>query len=352
MTEYEDLGHMRRVSNPPLTGSMPVYIPHHPVFRADSVTSHLRVVFNGSHVSSNGSTLNDHLLAGPKLQSDLPSIILQWRQFKFVYSADIAKMYRQILIDQHDLDFQRIRWQSDSDAIPHDYQLLTLTYGMTCASFLALRVLKCLADDEGARYPAAAQVVRQQIYVDDVLFGADDVNSLRLLRDQLVSLLRCGGFELRKWASNEAALLADIDPNNHGLACNKSNATDEQIEVLGIIWNPARDVFQFKVVFDKITPTTKRQILSTIARLYDPLGWVIPVTVSAKIIMQHLWRLQISWDAPAPDSILVKWQQFYTKLSYLNDISIPRWTERKVALNLSCTVLPTRQITPMPLSFI
>lgn len=103
MREYEDLGHMRRVLNSQFTQYMPVYIPHHPMFRADS--SHLRVVFNASSVTSNGTTLNEHLLAGPKLQSDLPFIILQWRQFRFVYTADIAKMYRQILIDSRDLDY-------------------------------------------------------------------------------------------------------------------------------------------------------------------------------------------------------------------------------------------------------
>lgn len=112
---------------------------------------------------------------------------------------------------------------------------------MTCAPFLVLRVLKCLADDEGDRYPLAAQIVCQQIYVDDVLFGDNDVDSLRQRRDQLISLLRCGGFELRKWASNISVLFEDIDPSNHGLACSKFIATDEHIKVLGIIWSPARD---------------------------------------------------------------------------------------------------------------
>lgn len=106
------------------------------MYRADSATSRLRVVFNASSHSTNGKSLNDQLLSGPKLQLDLPSIIMQWRQFRYVYTADIAKTYRQILIDSRDLDYQRNLCQSEHATTPCEYQLLTVTYGMMCAPFL------------------------------------------------------------------------------------------------------------------------------------------------------------------------------------------------------------------------
>lgn len=269
--------------------------------------------------------MNDHLLAGPKLQTDLSAILLQWRQFKFVYTADVAKMYRQILVDQKDIDYQRILWQGDTDC-PIDYQLLTVTYGMTCARYLALRVLKSLIDDEGHRFPLTVPILRDQIYVDDVLFGGDDPTLVKQSRDQLVSLLQCGKFTLRKWASNSPLLLEDIDPSDHGLACDKLIATDEKLKILGIVWNPTRDIFQFKVSLPPSGSWTKREILSTIAKLYDPLGWVTPVTVSAKILMQQLWRLKLSWDDVISNPLLDKWQTVYSKLSHLNDLKIARWT--------------------------
>lgn len=95
LQEYEKLGHMREVAASCITTEH-VFIPHHPVIRETSSTTHLRVVFNASSVTTNGSSLIDHLLAGPKLQTDLPSVILQWRQPKYVYTADITKIYRQI----------------------------------------------------------------------------------------------------------------------------------------------------------------------------------------------------------------------------------------------------------------
>ncbi|XP_076660066.1 uncharacterized protein LOC143363353 [Halictus rubicundus] len=324
LREYEALGHMRRVPISPST-SQCVYIPHHPVLRADSVTTHLRVVFNASSVTSNGSTLNDHLLPGPKLQLDLSTVILRWRTFRFVYTADIAKMYRQILVDERDVDYQRILWRPISSKDTQAFQLLTVTYGMTCAPFLALRVLQQLIEDDGGQFPLAVPVLRSHIYVDDVLFGGNDLLAIRHSRDQLIQLLQRGHMKLRKWASNSVDFLADIDPEDHGLACSKNLAPDDRVKILGISWNPSRDSFQFKVSLAEPLPSTKRAILSTIAKLYDPLGWVTPAIISAKIFIQGLWRLRIGWDDQIPPQSLEQWKSIHSRLPVLNGLQISRW---------------------------
>lgn len=108
LQEYERLGHMVEVPPSTKQSQQIVYIPHHAVFRETSATTHLRVVFNASAPTSNGLSLNNHLQIGPKLQTELPLIIMRWRQFRYVYTADIVKMYRQILVDPRDVDYQRI----------------------------------------------------------------------------------------------------------------------------------------------------------------------------------------------------------------------------------------------------
>ncbi|RYA67671.1 hypothetical protein DD595_26085, partial [Enterobacter cloacae complex sp. 4DZ3-17B2] len=126
LREYEQLGHMELIpcKETPIPPQA-VYIPHQAVVRDVKGVMKIRVVFNASCISSNGSSLNDHLLIGPKLQADLPAIILQWRQWKYVFAADIIKMYRQILVDRQDTDFQRILW-CDEDNNVHHYRLLTV----------------------------------------------------------------------------------------------------------------------------------------------------------------------------------------------------------------------------------
>ncbi|XP_011697584.1 PREDICTED: uncharacterized protein LOC105455742, partial [Wasmannia auropunctata] len=114
---------------------------------------------------------------GPKLQHDLADILLRWRCYSHVFLADVEKMYRKIIVHPEDRDFQRILWSTTD--VPGQFQLGTVTYGLACAPFLALRVIKQLADDDGHLYPEAARVIHENMYVDDVLSGADSVELAR-----------------------------------------------------------------------------------------------------------------------------------------------------------------------------
>ncbi|XP_011252903.1 uncharacterized protein LOC105249275 [Camponotus floridanus] len=323
LAEYE-LNHMQRVQPPAAPNSQIVYLLHHPVIRETSATTRLRVVFNASSLTTNGTSLNSHLEIDPKLQMEITSILLRWRQHKYVYTADIAKMYRQILIDPRDRDYQRIVWYNGDNSAIQDYQLLTITYDTASAPFLALRVLKQLVKDEGVAFPLAIPILQDNIYMDDVLFGADDILLLHQSREQLCALLSCGGFHLHKWVSNSSTLLSDIPEECHGLAGNTANSRGE-FQRSRIIMEPA---FQFRASLPQSLPNTKRKILSTIAKLFDLLGWLIPVTINAKIFMQQLWRLKINWDDAIPSQTIQRWESIYQNLSALNDLQIPRWTDQ------------------------
>ncbi|XP_011708366.1 PREDICTED: uncharacterized protein LOC105463048 [Wasmannia auropunctata] len=287
LREYHTLGHMERVSEIVPPPHRAAYIPHHAVTREESSTTKLRVVFNASCRTSSGTTLNEHLLIGPKLQQDLAAIMLRWRQFQFVYTADVAKMYRQILVHPDDVDYQRILWRPPGASDLQHYRLLTVTYGTACAPYLALKVLQQLATDDGHLFPKAVPIVRDSIYVDDALFGADEITQLVELREQLVSLLKRGQFTLRKWTANTRELLNDLPPDQKAIS-DLHFCKDDSLKVLGLSWLPREDAFQFKVsCYNAIA--TKRSVLAFTAKLYDPHGWAAPAIIPAKILMQELW---------------------------------------------------------------
>ncbi|XP_071575751.1 uncharacterized protein [Temnothorax nylanderi] len=325
--EYERLEHIKRVPADASASSQCVYIPHHPVIRESSTTTRLRVVFNASNSTSNGTSLNDHLLTGQKLQTDLAAVLLRWLLPRYVYSADITKMYRQIEIDPRDVNYQRILWLDRETRAIIAFLLLVLTYGTVNAPHDALRVLEQLVRDEGGSFPLAIPVVRKCRYIDNFLFGADDIPLLRQTRDQVCALLSRGRFELRKWASNSPKLLTDIDIENHGLACSKMLQADEQLKVLGISWNPALDVFQFDVSLPPSVPKTKRSILSLVAKIFDPLGWVTPVTINAKIFLQQLWEAKVEWDEAIADKLLAQWETIHASLAAINGLHVDRWVQ-------------------------
>lgn len=98
MQQYENLGHMVRVDNPDANAYM-YYMPHHGVLKENSLTTKLRVVFDASAPSSTNIFLNDLQMIGSTIQHDLLSIVLRFRTYPYVMSADITMMYRQILTD-------------------------------------------------------------------------------------------------------------------------------------------------------------------------------------------------------------------------------------------------------------
>ncbi|UYV72564.1 hypothetical protein LAZ67_9003720 [Cordylochernes scorpioides] len=145
--EYLELGHMSLVPKEDIIKGR-YYLPHHPVIKEKSCTTKLRVVFDASAKTDSGLSLNDALIPGPKIQQDLFHIILRFRIHPVAINADIAKMYRQIRISQEDSEFQRIVWRNDPHDKIKDYRLETVTYGTSCAPFLAIRIIKQLALDE------------------------------------------------------------------------------------------------------------------------------------------------------------------------------------------------------------
>lgn len=197
LEEYNSLGHMKKVSPTDPEPLQVFYLPHHGVLRESSLTTKLRVVFNGSSKSSNRLSLNDTLYTGAKLQTDLIDVINWFRIHQFVFVADIEKMYRQINVHPDDWPFQRILWKDPNGEI-QVYELTTVTYGLACAPFQALRALNQLVVDEGERFPLAVPSLTKGRYVDDVFGGADSIEQAQQMVEQVNQLCLAGGFPLQK----------------------------------------------------------------------------------------------------------------------------------------------------------
>nr|XP_014280965.1 uncharacterized protein LOC106683790 [Halyomorpha halys] len=181
-------------------------IPHHGVWQEQLNEPKLRVVFEASCHSTRHS-LNDLLHSGPKLQKDLAMILIRFRLYAVAVCADIVKMYRQIIMHDDDRKYQHILWRSDTSEAIQEFELNTVTYGIRSSAYQALRVVQQLAEDEGSHFPLASQRVPFDMYVDDIVSGAETPAEALELISQLGSLFAKGGFSLSKWASNVAEVL-------------------------------------------------------------------------------------------------------------------------------------------------
>ncbi|XP_066585483.1 uncharacterized protein [Prorops nasuta] len=272
METYEKLGHMEKITGETIENENAWYLPHHAVVQNDPWKS----------------CLNNYLHTGPSLQTDLSLILTNWRKYRVAFTVDVVKMFRQIMVHPADRDCQRILWASSLSDQAVEYRLNTVTYGTACAPYLAIRVLQELARTT-KKLPLGAKCLTHNTYVDDVFSGADNLVGAKAKRNELITLLQSAGMELNKWAANDQSL----DPNS-AIDSNKlAKLIDElsPIKTLGVQWLPSEDMFGFNIDLSGCNSQspTKRSVLSSIAKLFDPLGILSPIIVVAKIIMQDIW---------------------------------------------------------------
>lgn len=313
MTEFLNLGHMSLITDDQEGG---YYTPHHGVFSANK----FRTVFNSSYPTSSGISLNDCQLTGPKLQADLPTILNRFRRFKCALTADIVKMYRQIEIHPEDRQYQKIIWRNSPNEELRVYEINRIAYGQAAAPFLALRTLQQCAQEHQNEHPLGTKHILSSFYMDDLLTGADSEMELHKVQQDISQVLTKGCLPLAKWCSNTWEVNEKLEV--------KFDETEEA-RVLGLRWLPHKDILTYRI---KEMPChqqwTKRQVVSQIGQLFDPNGFVAPAIISAKILIQDLWKSKLDWDENIPSDFNQNWTTYLTELSNMN-IEIPRWLGTK-----------------------
>ncbi|XP_011858458.1 PREDICTED: uncharacterized protein LOC105556013 [Vollenhovia emeryi] len=161
------------------------------------------------------------------------------------------------------------------------------------------------------------------MYVGDILTGADSVQGVIETQRQLTALMQTGGFEIHKWCTNCPVSLAHLPQEQREDPSKRSIDANDTIKTLGLEWNPKNDMFCFSVKRTE-SATTKRQVLSTISKIFDPLGLIGPILTAAKILMQETWRIEAQWDEHLPSTFVEKWEQFRQDLNSVEAILIPR----------------------------
>lgn len=325
MNEYIELGHMSKIEPSNLKADNVFYLPHHCVFNSSSTTTKMRVVFDGSAKTSSGLSLNDVLKVGPCVQDDLFSILVRFRQYDVVITADIAKMYRQINIIPQQRDLQRILWRPNENSELDHYRLNTVTYGTSSASFLATRCLEQIAQDLNVTMPKLSKVISKCFYVDDLILSVETASEAVEVGSALAIELNKYGFPLRKWSSNQDSVLKSLSLGN--LDSSGYLFTDgDTKKTLGVYWQARSDRLQYVINLrsEPHSSVTKRFILSVVSQIFDPLGLVGPVTIKAKILLQKLWQLKLGWDESLPIDLFSTWTRFYSNIESLNSVVIPR----------------------------
>ena len=140
-----------------------------------------------------------------------------------------------------------------------------------------------------------------------------------------------GGFCLHKFVSNKKEVSRRIPESDRADGVKTLDLDLDSLPLeraLGVQWCVETDCFQFTIVLqDK--PCTRRGIRSTVSSIFDPLGFVAPLLLEGKSILQELYRLDVEWDDPIPENVKVRWTKWKAELLQLRSISIPQMLQAR-----------------------
>ncbi|XP_068738295.1 uncharacterized protein [Montipora capricornis] len=325
ITQYLEKGYIRKIDPTEEKPARRWYLPHFPVVRLDRVTTKTRIVFDAS-AKFGGVSLNDVIYQGPKLQKDLKDVLLRFRRHPVGLVCDIAEMYLRIEVTPKDRSCQRFLWRSlDQQTKPEEYEFNRVVFGINSSPFQAQFVSQTHAEKHKDELPLAAEAVLKSTYMDDSMDSVlDDSQGIELYK-QLDELWSKAGMHARKWLSNSSQVLEKIPIKDRASEVDINKDPLPTVKTLGITWLPEEDVFTFKAhPPEENFQLTKRNFLKRIATLFDPVGFLAPFIIRAKVMMQEMWVAGLEWDELCPRELVHKSQEWFSELEELPTIKVPR----------------------------
>ena len=311
-TDMFEQGMIEEVPTEEIESTNPVfYLPHHPVIKNASTTTKVRPVFDASAKGYNGVSLNDCMHAGPNYLPDLPGLLMRFRRWKVALTADVTKAFLQVGVKKEDRDAHRFLWNDEGKI--RTMRFTRVPFGNKASPFLLMATIK----HHLSSVPPSIVVdeLYDNTYMDDWLSGSDSETQAQEMFLSANEIMAKACMSLAKWNTNSEAVSK--------MFVNKTN--DETQKVLGMKWSPSGDCFSFSgLAVQKDVCLTKRLVLSLISRLFDPLGFLTPFTITVKCIFQEIWKLDLGWDVILPETIQESVRKWLEDLDTIKTMNIPR----------------------------
>ena len=300
------------------------YLPHHGVYHPKK-TGKIRVVFDCAAIYK-GISLNSVLLQGPDLMKSLFAILLRFRQQPVSLMADIEAMFHQVRVPKTDQDCLRFLWWPDGNMKlqPEVYRMVVHLFGAISSPSCCNVAIQRTASTQVDYYPEASRALMTNFYVDDFLASVTSESEALSMINDVTDVCRRGGFHLTKWVSNSKSVLEQIPEEERAKSVKDLTLDNFPAErALGVCWDIRTDTLGFTVAV-KDQPPTRRSILSLVSSVFDPLGMASPFVLTAKLLLQDLCRMNLSWDDKLTGPYLDIWENWLSSLPKLEELHMPR----------------------------
>ena len=302
------------------------YIPHHGVYHLKK--NKIRVVFDCS-AKFKGESLNDHLLSGPSLTNTLLGVLCRFRHEQIAFTCDIEQMFYQFKVSESHRNFLRFLWWDNGDYTtpPKEYRMNVHLFGAASSPGCANFGLKRIATDNENEYGTdTTRFIHRNFYVDDGLKSVADPSEAIDLANRAKGICSEGGVRLHKFVSNSEDVMKSLAPEDLASGVQDLNLLKGDLSIeraLGVQWCLNSDQFAFQITL-KDQPCTRRGILSTVSSIYDPLGFLAPVLLEGKLILQEMCRDKLDWDSHLPERLRSRWERWRNSLFKLEELQIQR----------------------------
>uniref|UniRef100_A0A5S6QIB3 Uncharacterized protein n=1 Tax=Trichuris muris TaxID=70415 RepID=A0A5S6QIB3_TRIMR len=269
------------------------YLSHHGV-RCAAKSDKLRVVFDDSAVF-NGVSLNSLLSKGPLLLSDLCGLLIRFRRYQIAVADDIDHMFFQVAVPQNDQTVLRYLWKNSSHEPDRTHQMKRQVFSLTSAPASCIYAMNQCLYDHGSITMAERAIA--QFFVDNSLDSFVDATETMEFVNWLKAALLKGGFPLSQWTSSSREVLNPFSTTKLspvGVNMDLGNLSEES--VLGMQWNCESDTLLFRVTNPETEVRTRRQLVSAVPKLLDPLGIAAPIMLEAKLITMSTLQLTQATD--------------------------------------------------------
>ncbi|XP_022777784.1 uncharacterized protein LOC111319238 [Stylophora pistillata] len=287
------------------------YIPHKGVVRENAESTKLRIVYDASaREKDNQPSLNDCLHPGLPHQNRLWDILVRSRFYPVLLTGDLKKAFLQVRIKKEERDSLRFHWKPPSSSKTTILRFTRALFGMTYSPFLLGGVINKHLNTWESHHPKLIKEIRDGLYVDDLMTGGETVELTAVKKVITTEVFKDATFTVHKWHSNASELETTSDPSSEELSYAKQQlggTKPSEGKLLGLPWNREEDTISVIIQSDQ-TETTKRGVLSHLAKIYDPLGLVSPVTLIGKQLYRDICDSKVSWDTQLPGPFLKRWK--------------------------------------------
>ncbi|GFU08886.1 DUF1758 domain-containing protein [Trichonephila clavipes] len=287
------------------------YLPHRPVIKLDSATTKIRPVFDASAREKGKPSLNDCLYKGVNLIELIPDILDRFRIYPVGIVADIEKAFLMLSVPPKDRDYLRFFFPCNEKQLV--YRHCRVVFGVSSSPYLLNASIMHLLENCNSECKEVAQKLKSSFYVDNCVTGVFSADETDIFIDKTKLIMSEGCFNLRIFGSNVASKSVDKHSG--------------ETFILGIIWDLDNDVLKCCTNFDSLTcevKITKRLVLSTVQKVFEPIGMLAPSTLLPRLLLQEIWKMKKAWDQELPQNIVNKFMKWFNEIQILKDVTVPR----------------------------